>query len=918
MSARAAWIGAALALASCDAPSPATWSPSYRPLIAHNAKAAVTSGVPALLERTQATGRGVLIAQWDEGAVRASHADMTGRVMRRDEAPLSEHATHIAGTLIGAGELDAAARGMAAGAHLWSYRWDWDVLEERAAAPFIAVSAHAYGVALGWAPAGEGCANGATFFGGTEHEDPAFGAYGKSAAELDRMLYEMDAVSVWAAGNERMDAGPSGDAPHYHYPDCATEQHDVHADEATLIYGTLGGPLSAKNAIAVGAVADVAVSDIAPELIVPLSFSSFGPTDDGRIKPDIAASGETLYSTSAEADDAYGVFGGTSSAAAVVAGGIALLTEHYRTGSDRDPNAAEIKALLVQTAREAGPHPGPDYALGYGLFDAGAAAGALNTIDQRRIGSLEDGETLELRTERIAAGTPLRVTLAWLDPAAAIDGTSPAALVNDLDIALIAPDRKTEHYPWRLDPLAPASAARRDGPNEVDTVERIDVSASENVWDGIWSVRIRASRGLHRGLRQRFAVTANVAIDAPPSPAPSTTRRVLVQLAEGESTAEVPLTFADLNQQPLAWSLASDVSWLELSATEGATSSSSVLRVDASELAAGQAHLATIQLRAGDERREIGVVVERACNEACSLPPAACSTVSLGSALGDAVAHGRTEPATGVQPGGCGDSNGASTTFSWRAPHADTFDITLTGASTGALLYALDAPCQGEELACASSGEGQRVSLALEAGQSAAIVVDSPPEASFVLAIHSARGVCYGQCGGSPDQGGCYCDAACVERGDCCPGACEACGQCDAARCEPEGCAGGERCVRGRCEPDACLTLEDGDPCDDGDACTEHDVCIGGACAGAAFACDRVEDEPDASAVRDAGPPPLIGEDAGVDAGEDAAANDMPSRDATACSCRVIGNSRTPPLAPSLACLLALALRRWTRRMRSP
>src|SRR5690349_3067738 len=159
VSVRAPWIASALAFAlvSCGrSSSGAQPSPADRPFIAHNAKAAATSGLPSLLERSSVTGRGVLIAEWDEGAVRISHADLTGRVMRRDDAPLSEHATHIAGTLIGAGTLDGAARGMAPDAHLWSYRWDWDVLEERAAAPYIAVSAHAYGVALGWAPAGEG------------------------------------------------------------------------------------------------------------------------------------------------------------------------------------------------------------------------------------------------------------------------------------------------------------------------------------------------------------------------------------------------------------------------------------------------------------------------------------------------------------------------------------------------------------------------------------------------------------------------------------------------------------------------------------------------------------------------------------------------------------------------------------------
>lgn len=845
-----------LALAACNAPVHEARVP--RPHVAQNAKAAATSRLPRLLERGPATGQGVLIGEWDEGAVRASHADVIGRVRRRDQAELSEHATHIAGTMTGAGSLDAAARGMAIDARLWSFRWDWDVLEERAAAPFIAVSAHAYGVALGWAPAGEGCEGGATFFGGVDHEDHAFGAYGARAAELDRMLFETGAVSVWAAGNERMDAGPSGDAPHYHWPDCSTERDDAHADEARLQYGTLGGPISAKNAIAVGAIADIE-GDVAPELIVPLSFSSFGPTDDGRIKPDLAASGETLYSASAAADDAYGVFGGTSSSAAVVAGGVALLTERYRATTDgRDPSPAAIKALLVHTAREAGERDGPDYALGYGLFDVDAAASVIDAVDaQARDGELHDGETIELRTESIEAGSALRATLAWLDPPGPFDDPDRAALVNDLDVQLIAPDGETVFYPWRLDRDDPAAPASREAPNDVDNVERVDVAAGDNTWTGRWTLRLSASRPLQGGAAQAFSVIASVPLAAVERAVLGSTRRVLIELAPGESTAETSIAIDNLGGGELAWSLASDARWLELTEASGTAPSRPALRIDVSDLPEVPLQLATLTLRAeGQPATAIGVVVQRACEGACAEVIDSCASATLGSALGAAVAHGHSDEAFDVQPASCGHANGASAVLTWRAPHAGTFEVSLHDAAPEAVLYALDGACAGAELACATAG-AHSLALELSVGQPVALVIDSPPDRAFDLSILEPRAA----------------------------------------------------------DPDACEP--DGAPCDDGNACTQDDTCIGGACAGIPFECEQEPEPapPDATAADDAGSVPIEGRDAAVsiDGGE------SPASAPAACGCRV-ARSPSTSLAASLAPLIALLLAHRIRRrsIRSP
>lgn len=57
------------------------------------------------------------------------------------------------------------------------------------------------------------------------------------------------------------------------------------------------------------------------------SFSSWGPTDDGRIKPDIVADGVSVFSTTATHDSSYGYKSGTSMATPNAAGSLLLLQE---------------------------------------------------------------------------------------------------------------------------------------------------------------------------------------------------------------------------------------------------------------------------------------------------------------------------------------------------------------------------------------------------------------------------------------------------------------------------------------------------------------------------------------------------------------------------------------------------------------
>src|SRR5262249_5426929 len=116
-----------------------------------------------------------------------------------------------------------------------------------------------------------------------------------------------------------------------------------------------GSPGNAKDVVTVGALNHGNSTTVA-------SFSSRGPTADGRIKPDIMAPGVSTRSALGNAIHGDGNCGtqllsGTSMATPTVAGGSALLRQYFadgfyptgtRTAADQfNPNAALVKSVLL-------------------------------------------------------------------------------------------------------------------------------------------------------------------------------------------------------------------------------------------------------------------------------------------------------------------------------------------------------------------------------------------------------------------------------------------------------------------------------------------------------------------------------------------------------------------------------------------
>ncbi len=435
------------------------------------------------------TGFGEL-AVWDAGSVLASHQEFDGRVWNMDNANVHFHATHVAGTMVAAGE-ETAARGMSYEAeYLFSYDWnDDDGQMAEAADEFgLKISNHSYGWATGWRFNWED--DDEWYWYGnaevSETEDYGFGFYSESAQSWDEIAYEAPYYTICkSAGNDR-EEGPGPGTGHYVQEgndwvwSTTTRDRDGGPDG----YDCVSWNGTAKNIITVGAVNDVPGGYEHPGDVSMSSFSCWGPTDDGRIKPDLVANGVDLYSTGYWADDAYLGMSGTSMSSPNLAGALNLLVQFYEEKHGGSaPYSASMKALLIHTANECGDHDGPDYKYGWGLMNVPGAAEIIDEdeiIDYRiQENILDDGA--EFSIEYVSNGMqPIIATICWTDVpgepvAPQVDPDDPM-LVNDLDLRLEHIGTGTVYYPYILDPDNPEDAAD-NGDNILDNVEKIYIDA---------------------------------------------------------------------------------------------------------------------------------------------------------------------------------------------------------------------------------------------------------------------------------------------------------------------------------------------------------------------------------------------------------------------------------------------------------
>ncbi|MCU0988797.1 MAG: S8 family serine peptidase, partial [Xanthomonadales bacterium] len=511
-------------------------------------------------------GSGMSVAQWDGGAVFADHPDFAGRLTQVDGAGIvSGHSTHVAGTLVGAGDwLYADSRGMAFAAHLDAYDWISDTAEMAAAAASgELVSNHSYGIAAGWIYMGGSPPDQWWWIGGADPadvEDPNFGYYDAESQLWDQIAYDAPYyLPVKAAGNDRTDIGP---APGEVYTVIDQQGNKLFTstlprnyDCAPAGYDCLPGHSVAKNILTVGAVDDLPGGYSAlggPGAVAMADFSSWGPTDDGRIKPDLVGNGMFLFSAWPDSPY-YALAAGTSMAAPNITGSLLLLQQHYENinGPGSFMRGATLKALAIHTADETGDAPGPDYEFGWGLLNTRTAARVISEdggAHQIVEGSLANGGVQSYPVSVAQSGAVLTATLVWADPPgtpvpAALDPPD-LMLVNDLDLRISR--GANTWFPWVLDPAAPAAAAGK-GDNFRDNVEQVEVTGAAS---GSYTVEVRHKGALLNGSNQDYALIFSV---TPPPPVGSGF------LIDEDFSGGMPTGWSVVTSQGVSWSIKTPV-----------------------------------------------------------------------------------------------------------------------------------------------------------------------------------------------------------------------------------------------------------------------------------------------------------------------------------------------------------------------
>ena len=476
-------------------------------------------------------GSGVNVLVYDGGQVRP-HADFGARltVGASDTDSTSNHATHVAGTIGGDGTVEYANRGMAPGVSLFSYGFEVEGGLQPGflySDPGDIESDYTEALAL----YSVDIANNSI---GTNIEPNGYpcewtGNYGITSSLIDSIvrgsLGEPMRI-VWANGNERSRSR------------CLGDDFGNHGE----FYST-APPANAKNHITVGSV------DSDTDLIS--YFSSWGPTDDGRIKPDISApgcesvSGVGVISTtvnSSTGDSQYSTACGTSMAAPTVTGVCALILEQYRMSfpTRNDPMNATLKALLANTAVDRG-NVGPDYSYGYGSI---RGVDAVNTILKRDVieGEVGQGGVYRFQVTVNPGELELRVTIAWDDIPGAPNVSQ--SLINDLDLRVL--DWNGAAYlPWTLDPSDPGAPAVQTQSDHLNNIEQVHIA---NPVAGVYTVEVTGTSIADAGTQTFGAVASGKITDCSSEGYVSMSESVVPC---GDGTVDIRVTDCDLNASDL-------------------------------------------------------------------------------------------------------------------------------------------------------------------------------------------------------------------------------------------------------------------------------------------------------------------------------------------------------------------------------
>jgi hypothetical protein len=368
------------------------------------------------------TGEGIKMGEWDGGDV-GSHEDYNSRLtVVKKLYGISSHATHVCGTMAGAGNIEPDAKGMAPKARIYSWDFYGDITTE------MDTNYKKYGYTLTQ-----------NSYAYSPSDDPCVlrGNYDATSRELDLIVEKYpNLLHVFAAGNSRGDNCRSGG------------------------FKTVNsGFQCAKNVMAVAAVTSIDGD---------AGFSGCGPTRDGRIKPEVSAVGVNVYST-IQGNTYQGGWNGTSMACPGASGTTALLYEYYFKKYSVLPDAHLAKNFMANSADDIG-NAGPDFRHGFGRINGKRA---IDLIDKKafQLDSIKQNNT-DYDTLKIPKGLhKLKIMLCWSDKAASIPAKP--CLINDLDLTVID-SSGTTYKAWVLDTVSHNAIAQR-GRDSLNNIEQVTI-----------------------------------------------------------------------------------------------------------------------------------------------------------------------------------------------------------------------------------------------------------------------------------------------------------------------------------------------------------------------------------------------------------------------------------------------------------
>jgi hypothetical protein len=263
--------------------------------------------------------------------------------------------------------------------------------------------------------------------------------------------------------------------------------------------------------------------------------ASCGPTEDGRIKPDVGYwVGYEIYTTLPN-DQYISTWGGTSAATPQSAGVLGLILEmwadtsqggvnpwgHSPSGTtvfEKQPHASTLKALLINSAEQY-PFSGTTHDLtrmhqGWGRPNAkNAKQRAARSYVVDETAALTQGQTFEQTIEVAPGQSELKATLAYLDPPKTLASTG-RELLNDLDLRLVSPQDGSDNVSVYCGNIGldvgvastaawtgPASQAPtcdapqitgRDSLNNVENVFIREASPGQGIPSGLWQLEVKA------------------------------------------------------------------------------------------------------------------------------------------------------------------------------------------------------------------------------------------------------------------------------------------------------------------------------------------------------------------------------------------------------------------------------------------